>query len=183
MMSSSPMDRAMSPIQKSSPSFSSISSMISPSPAKQVKLEIPTENPTPEPSKLYDLPPIPPPKELHDYLWPRPPHYHLLWPGRPLPVLPTSKDGQPADFTDVFPRAPQEPFFGLFFSNNNLSRQNKARSEQKREDAISQFMDGPFFRLTTSTIVNLYKRNAFVQAWLQRIRISTIQEGRKFRFE
>lgn len=146
MMSSSPMDRAISPMSHSPHDFSSMSSMIPPPPTKQVKLEVQPEKPAPEPSTLYDMPTIPPPKELQEYLWPRPPHYHLLWPGRPLPVLPTTKDSQPTDFSNVFTRTPQEPFFGLFFSNNNLAKQTKAGNAQKREDAISQFMDGPFFR-------------------------------------
>jgi hypothetical protein len=146
MMSSSPMDRSISPLSHSPHDFSSMSSMISSPPPKQVKLEVQPEKPTPEPSTLYDIPPIPPPKELQEYLWPRPPHYHLLWPGRPLPVLPTTKDSQPTDFSNVFTRTPQEPFFGLFFSNNNLAKQTKAGNAQKREEAISQFMDGPFFR-------------------------------------
>ena len=76
-------------------------------------------------------------------MWPgfQPPHYHLLWPGRPLPFLPPDqKEGEPASLAGY--RNP-EPFFGLFFANNNLT---KALAEEKRDDPVSKFMDGPFFR-------------------------------------
>ena len=76
------------------------------------------------------------------YLWPgfQPPHYHLLWPGRPLPFLPTDqKEGEPGSLAGHR----NEPFFGLFFANNNLT---KALAEEKRDDPVSKFMDGPFFR-------------------------------------
>ena len=95
--------------------------------------------------------PVAPHKELADWVpsWPRPPPhpaYHLLWPGRPLPHLP-GKEGpaSPPDFSEMFARTSQEPLFGLFFSNNNFNNQSK-ESKSKRADAISQFMDGPFFR-------------------------------------
>ena len=77
------------------------------------------------------------------YLWPgfQPPHYHLLWPGRPLPFLPA--DPKEADIGGALASPKNEPFFGLFFANNNLT---KALAEEKREGSVSKFMDGPFFR-------------------------------------
>ena len=49
-------------------------------------------------SPLYEqLTSLQPRQELMaEYLWPRPPHYHLLWPGRPLPSLPVTKEAAPA---------------------------------------------------------------------------------------
>ena len=87
-------------------------------------------------------------KELQDYLWPRPPHYSLLWPGRPLPSLPHTKDPLPhtPDLSEMFARSQQEPFFGFFFSNNNFSIPSSKEGKSKRENGISRFMDGPFFR-------------------------------------
>ena len=76
------------------------------------------------------------------YLWPgfQPPHYHLLWPGRPLPFLPTENQKEGDSLAGPHRN---EPFFGLFFANNNLT---KALAEEKRDDPVSKFMDGPFFR-------------------------------------
>ena len=100
-------------------------------------------------SPLYSELSLQPGKELQDYLWPpRPPHYSLLWPGRPLPSLPAAKDPLPPtpDLSEMFARSQQEPFFGFFFSNNNFSLPSSKEGKSKRENGISRFMDGPFFR-------------------------------------
>ena len=87
-----------------------------------------------------------PRKELPEYLWPRPPQYQLLWPGRPLPSLPFPKDlGQSPDLSEMIAKSQQEPFFGFFF-NNNFTMPTSKDKKPKKDDAISQFMDGPFFR-------------------------------------
>ena len=101
----------------------------------------------PDPGSSYDaLASLQPRKELPEYLWPRPPHYHLLWPGRPLPSLPFPKDlNQTPDLSEMIAKSQQEPFFGFFF-NNNFSSNSRDSKKPKKDDAISQFMDGPFFR-------------------------------------
>ena len=102
-------------------------------------------------------------KEVASYLWPglaRPYNYHLLWPGiladifpptsppgRPLPSLPDLKDADPLA-SKLVPRV-QEPFLGLFFANNHLSRlvgRGDPVEERREDTGVSQFMDGPFFR-------------------------------------
>lgn len=103
-------------------------------------------------SPLYEqLTSLQPRQELMaEYLWPRPPHYHLLWPGRPLPSLPVTKEAAPApgpghDLSEMLARSSQEPFFGFFF-NNNFGMPGSRERKTKKDDTISQFMDGPFFR-------------------------------------
>ena len=109
-------------------------------------------------------------KELQDYLWPRPPHYSLLWPGRPLPSLPPTKDPLPPtpDLSEMFARSQQEPFFGFFFSNNNFSLPSTKEGKSKRENGISRFMDGPFFRYENKTMNNQLS-SSVIQARIQRV--------------
>ena len=137
----------LSPTPQASPYTGPASSSDSPTPCKQVKVESPPEKPAREPAQFYDHIGIPPRKEFHDYLWPRPPPYHLLWPGRPLPSLPITKDTRPGphELSDVLTRSTPEPFFGLFF-NNNFSLPTLRDRQASKDDAIAQFMDGPFFR-------------------------------------
>ena len=148
MMSHSPLDRSQSPPG----TFPSLPPVSSPPQSKAVKLEPHPEKPVTETvpvNPLYDqLHCLQQGKELQDYLWPRPPHCSLLWPGRPLPSLPPTKDPlQPqTDLSEMFVRSQQEPFFGFFFSNNNFSLPRTKEGKSKRETGISQFMDGPFFR-------------------------------------
>ena len=101
-----------------------------------------------DPGSSYEsLVNLQPRKELQEYLWPRPPHYHLLWPGRPLPSLPFPKDlGQSPDISEMIAKSQQEPFFGFFFNNNFSMPTSRDNKKPKKDDAISQFMDGPFFR-------------------------------------
>ena len=96
-------------------------------------------------SSYESLVTLQPRKELHEYLWPRPPHYHLLWPGRPLPSLPFPKDQSP-DLSEMIARSQQEPLLGFFFNNNFSMPTSRDTKTPKKGDAISQFMDGPFFR-------------------------------------
>ena len=142
-MSSSPHETTTSP--PSSISFPHMASSM-PSTNKQVKLEIPdTKQP-----EAQGFPPVglgQSTKELGNYLWPplvQPPHYHLLWPGRPLPFLPDHKEGDPSP--PKLPSHVHEPFFGLFFANNNFTKALEAEKAEKKGEQISQFMDGPFFR-------------------------------------
>ena len=70
-----------------------------------------------------------------------------LWPGRPLPSLPFPKDlGQSPDISEMIAKSQQEPFFGFFFNNNFSMPTSRDNKKPKKDDAISQFMDGPFFR-------------------------------------
>ena len=150
MLTSSPMD-------PSSPSPLSYPPLPSTTPSKQVKLETPdvkqhevSDDMQPPPILNFLKPQAFPSLSLGDtkergpsYLWPgfQPPHYHLLWPGRPLPFLPTDQKEEEPPHLATGHR--NEPFFGLFFANNNLT---KALAEEKRDDPVSKFMDGPFFR-------------------------------------
>ena len=43
-------------------------------------------------------------------------------------------------------KSQQEPFFGFFFNNNFSMPTSRDNKKPKKDDAISQFMDGPFFR-------------------------------------
>ena len=142
-----------SSLETSSQSSLSYPPLPSTSPTKQVKLETPDvkqqEVSINKKRSLKTLSQTFPSLSLGEtkerqasYLWPgfQPPHYHLLWPGRPLPFLPTDqKEGEPGSLAGHR----NEPFFGLFFANNNLT---KALAEEKRDDPVSKFMDGPFFR-------------------------------------
>ena len=142
-----------SSLETSSQSSLSYPPLPSTSPTKQVKLETPDvkqqEVSINKKLSLKTLSQTFPSLSLGEtkerqasYLWPgfQPPHYHLLWPGRPLPFLPTDqKEGEPGSLAGHR----NEPFFGLFFANNNLT---KALAEEKRDDPVSKFMDGPFFR-------------------------------------
>ena len=148
-MTGSGLERSVSPMspmfhQKSGTS----SSTPPPPPCKQIKTESATEKSNMEMPPLYDhLGLHHHRKDLHDYLWPRPPQYHLLWPGRPLPSLPITKDTRPGhhDLSETLARGHQEPFFGLFF-NNNFTLPSLRERQTSKEEAITQFMDGPFFR-------------------------------------
>ena len=110
-------------------------------------------------------------KELQDYLWPRPPHYSLLWPGRPLPALPPTKDPLPPtpDLSEMFARSQQEPFFGFFFSNNNFALPSSKEGKSKRENGISRFMDGPFFRWENNNNNLTINFHPVTQARIQRV--------------
>ena len=146
-MSHSPLERSQSPPGQF-PALAPVAA--TPPPCKSVKIEPPPEKP-PEPAvtPLYDqLSCLQQSKDLQDYLWPRPPHCGLLWPGRPLPSLPPTKEPlqPPPDLSEMFVRTQQEPFFGFFFSNNNFALPRSKEGKSKRETGISQFMDGPFFR-------------------------------------
>ena len=118
--------------------------------------QIPTDKPLTEPSSASSMSPLYDHlsgfnhrKELQEYLWPRP-NYHLLWPGRPLPSLPMTKETpMPSpELTEMIARSQNEPFFGFFFNNNFSVPRDRERKQAKKEETekISQFMDGPFFR-------------------------------------